>query len=116
MSLAAESSGKARQALYRQIQNLSCLDINSLHGNDGEPYEARVLSGVRLWYQRIITHINSQQRIPSIGENLCDEFGNPTRRAINDTVFASFPVELRDAYLCATELQLEYDESTREEQ
>ena len=78
----------------------------------GEWYDAIVLTGINQWHHRIITHINSQQRVPSIGESLCDEFGNPTCRSINETVFASFPVELRDAYLHAIELQREYDEST----
>ena len=53
--------------------------------------------------------------MPSISESLSDEFGNLTNRSVNNAVFASLPVELRDAYLRGMELQREYDDSIHEE-
>ena len=92
------------------------LTTNTLRNDNGERYDGIVLTGLNPWHHRIITHINSQQRVPSIGENLSDEFGNLTNRSVNNAVFASLPVELRDAYLRGMELQREYDDSVHEEQ
>ena len=104
MTLATESVGRSRQSLSRQFQVIIGLTTNTLRNDNGERYDGIVLTGLNQWHHRIITHINSQQRVPSIGENLSYEFGNLTNRSVNNAVFASLPVELRDAYLRGMEL------------
>ena len=117
MTVATENVARSRQALSRQLQII----INLTTGNSENhfPIERRegiILTGLNPWHLRIISHINTQQRVPSIGEYLSDEVGNLTTLSVNNAVFTSLPVELRNAYLRGMELQKEHDNSVNEEQ
>ena len=50
MTLVSESAGRARQSLSQQFQVISSLAINTLRNDEGEWYDALVLSGIKQWY------------------------------------------------------------------
>ena len=117
MTMATENVTMTRQALSRQLQII----INLTTGNSDNQFPIRsregiTLSGLNPWHLRIISHINTQQRVPSIGEYLRDEVGNLTTLSVNNAVYTSLPLELRNAYLRGMELQKEHDNSVNEEQ
>merc|ERR1711867_314073 len=117
MTIATENVTVTGQALSRQFQII----INLTTGNSDNQFpirsrEGTTLSGLNPWHLCIISHINTQQRIPSIGEYLRDEVGNLTTWSVNNAVYNSLPLELRNAYLRGMELQKEHDNSVKEEQ
>ena len=103
--------------MSRQLQII--VDLTSGISENHFPIVRRedfILTGLNPWYMYIISHINTQQRVPSIGEYLSDEDGNLSTLSVSNAVFTRLPVELRNAYLQGMKLQKEHDNSVQEEQ